>query len=515
MLSSVTSHKHILIRADANTQMGIGHLMRCLAIAQAWQANGGNATFLSACESDALRQRVASAGIGFIPLERAHPDSADLGMTLAQLERLDSSWLVVDGYHFDPAYQQSVRTPGYRLLVIDDTAHLPYYHADVLLNQNIKAERLAYRYDPDTLLLLGTSYALLRPEFLSWRGWHRCIRDVARQVLVMMGGGDPDNVTMKVIQALQQVDIPDLKAKIVVGPANPHLEILCQAARSSGGRIEIMADVSDMPELMAWADVAVSAGGSTCLELAFMGLPTVVLVVAHNQRETTEGLQKAGAAVSLGWHERVDGERITDEITALCRDPDQRRELSQNGRRLVDGRGTERLLGLMLELDAPLPNESRFTIRPATLQDTFSIWRLANDPVVRENSFNPEHIPLDHHLAWYKSKLASDDTLIWVMELGGVIAAQVRYDRMESGAAEIEFSVVPAFRGRGLGTKMLQLTWKRACNQLEVERVRGVVHKSNVPSARAFLKSGFNLVCEDNVNGLHCHIFERECCRGG
>ncbi|MBI3302264.1 MAG: UDP-2,4-diacetamido-2,4,6-trideoxy-beta-L-altropyranose hydrolase, partial [Deltaproteobacteria bacterium] len=250
--STIRDMMNLLIRADADAQIGTGHVMRCLALAQACRAQGGAAVFLSHCESGALRQRIEDAGIGFIPLEEPHPAPCDLQTTfsvLAQLAtgnwQLATSFLILDGYHFNPAYQHAVRTAGHRLLVIDDTGHLPHYHADVLLNYGLSATRLPYRCDADTLLLLGPRYALLRPEFLTWGGWQREIPDVARKVLVTLGGADPNNVTLKVMQALQQLNVPGLEVRSVVGPANPHLKALQRAVQPFPCHVQLLTGVTD------------------------------------------------------------------------------------------------------------------------------------------------------------------------------------------------------------------------------------------------------------------------------
>jgi UDP-2,4-diacetamido-2,4,6-trideoxy-beta-L-altropyranose hydrolase len=335
---------NLVVRTDANVKIGTGHLMRCLALAQAWQAEGGHAVCLSHCESEALRQRVEEANITFIPLDKPHPDSSDFQRTISILRKLQADWLVLDGYHFDPAYQQAIRAAGYRLLVIDDIAHWPEYHADVLLNQNINAGQLAYMCDPDTTLLLGTRYALLRREFLEWRGWQREISGVARKVLVALGGNDPDNVTIKVIQALQQVNVPGLEAKIVVGPVNPNLDTLLRAIQNSNGNLQLLTTVTNMPELMAWADMAVSAGGSTCWELAFMGVPSILLVLAENQNRIAEGLDQAGIVINLGWFDRISESEIAGSLTNLLSEREWRHRMSQLGQQLADGCGARRVI---------------------------------------------------------------------------------------------------------------------------------------------------------------------------
>ena len=334
----------LVIRADASTQIGAGHVMRCLALAQGWKARGGQATFTITCESDDLRRRLLDEDVQVITLERSYPDPADWEVTSQALAEYRGPWVVLDGYHFDPAYQRQIKEAGHRLLVIDDMAHLDHYYADVVLNQNINAERLDYSCEPYTRLLLGTHYVLLRSEFLAWRGWQREIPQVARKVLVTMGGGDPDDQTLKVIQALQQVDAADLEAVVVVGASNPHFQRLQSASRNSQLAIRLVQNVTDMSELMAWADVAVSAGGSTCWELAFMGLPTVVLVLAENQQGIAAGLDKAGVVLNLGCYTEVSIAQIASTLVGLLEDRGLRRQMNQQGRELVDGSGTERVL---------------------------------------------------------------------------------------------------------------------------------------------------------------------------
>ena len=298
----VFSVRGLVIRADADGRIGTGHLTRCLALAQAWRAQGGEACVVGRCDSPGLRARLLDNNIELVSLERVHPDEKDLALTLRTLEsnRIRQggrpSWLVLDGYHFDPEYHLAIRRSGHPLLVIDDTGHLAHYHASILLNQNLGADELPYHCDDDTVQLFGPRYALLRPEFQRWRDWSRTIPEVAKHLLVTMGGADPDNVTLKVIDAIRQLDQPALETRIVVGPANQHYEVLSEAAGSDAA-IELLVNVDDMASHMAWADVAVSAGGSTCWEAAFMGVPCLFVIVAENQRRSVEGLAAASAAI--------------------------------------------------------------------------------------------------------------------------------------------------------------------------------------------------------------------------
>ncbi len=502
---------NLLIRADATTEMGTGHIMRCLALAQAWQQHGGRATFLSHCNSDALRHHVESAGIDFVPLDKPYPAPADSQRTIALLSKLQAIWLVIDGYHFDQVYHQAVRKSGCQLLMIDDTAHLPVYHADILLNQNINAEQLPYLCDHHTKMLLGTRYALLRNEFLSWRDWNREIYQVARHVLVTLGGSDSDNATLKVIQAMQQADFSGLKTRIIVGSANPHLEILNHAVQNSTCNFQLLTDVPDMPEQMAWADIAISAGGTTCWELAFMGVPTIVLVLAENQRNVAEGLAQAGITINLGWFNQVSDGQILYALFRLLDNAEQRSQMSRAGRQLVDGNGRSRVMQSILD-QRDKGGNGQLRIRLAEMSDAFPLWELANEPCTRMNAFNPDPILFAHHVEWLKRKLTSHDTRIWILELDGNIAAQIRYDRVDENTAEIDFTVAPALRGKGIGTKALALTRQTACAEMGVRYLVGVTFDSNLSSARSFVKAGFKLIAEGKqVRGQSCSIFKRNC----
>ena len=502
---------NILIRADASAEIGTGHLMRCLALAQGWKARGGQVTFITACESSGLLDRLSHEGFETIRLDSPYPKPADWEATSQVLAAHPNAWVVLDGYHFDPNYQQQVKEVGYRLMVIDDMAHLEHYYADIVVNQNLHAEQLDYSSEPYTRLLLGTRYALLRREFWPWRGWQWEIPEVARKVLVTLGGGDPNNVTLKVIRALGRVDVDGLEAAVVVGASNPHFRELESAIRNLQFTIRLIQNVTNMPELMAWADVAVSAGGSTCWEMAFMGLPNVILVLAENQRGVAEGLDSRGVALNLGWYAKISELGLAQALKTSMFNPARCKAMSEEGQKLVDGAGTDRVVSVMDERGQIVVAADHLQVRRACFQDAELLWQWANDPTVRANSFHPEAIPLDTHIEWYKGKLASPDTCIWILELCQVPVAQVRYDRVDTDTAKIDFSVVPDYRGRGLGTRALVLTSGVSCRELGMKSLKAVVLSSNESSICAFRKAGFKRVGQKHVSGKLCYIFVREC----
>ncbi|NJM05046.1 UDP-2,4-diacetamido-2,4,6-trideoxy-beta-L-altropyranose hydrolase [Candidatus Gracilibacteria bacterium] len=264
----------LLIRADASPQIGTGHVMRCLALAQAWQEQGGKVVFASVLISPGLAERLRTEGIELHSIAQVPGSAADAHETTALAQELRAPWLVVDNYHFDDNYQQLLKQRGLRLLAIDDYGHATHYHADMVLNQNIYASVDLYpQCNPNTKLLLGCDYALLRREFWPWRDWQRPIAATARRVLVTLGGADPHNTTARVVQALDLIAAVDLEVVVLIGASNPYLSAIEATVRASRHQIVVRQNVSDMPELMAWADVAITAAGSTCWELLAMGYP--------------------------------------------------------------------------------------------------------------------------------------------------------------------------------------------------------------------------------------------------
>jgi UDP-2,4-diacetamido-2,4,6-trideoxy-beta-L-altropyranose hydrolase len=339
---------NILIRTDTNTQIGSGHVMRCLALAQAWQKSGGNASFLMSTRVSHIRKRLGSEGmaVAYLPTQRG--SSEDALQTAALAKKINASWIVLDGYQFDGVYQQVLKKSGLNLLFLDDYGHAGHYYADLVLNQNIYAhEGLYTNREPYTRLLLKTQYALLRNEFLKWQRWNRDIPKQARKVLVTLGGGDPENVTGKVIEAVDRIKTNGLEVVVVVGGHNPHIETLQKSMGNKNSDIRLIQNATNMSELMAVSDVAVSAGGSTCWELAFMGLPAAVLVFAENQEKIAAGLDTAGVMINLAQYKKISIEQITAALQRLIQNHNLRQEMSRRGRDLVDGMGAARVVEVL------------------------------------------------------------------------------------------------------------------------------------------------------------------------
>jgi UDP-2,4-diacetamido-2,4,6-trideoxy-beta-L-altropyranose hydrolase len=351
----------LVIRADASVAMGTGHVMRCLALAQEWHDSGGEVIFAAAELTPAIARRLQNEGMEIANLRSCCGSADDAHEVAALAHKRHATWIVVDGYQFNSAYQRSIKDAGLRLLSVDDTGQCGPYSADLVLDQNAYAnEKMYSNSDPATKVLLGPHYALLRREFTSWRKWDRNLAPIARRVLITMGGSDPENFTARVIAAVQAVAMQSVEITVVIGGSNTHRDSLRELESQCPNKIRWQIDVKNMAELMAWADLAVSAAGTTCYELALLQVPMVLIALAENQVPTAGALANAGAAIDAGWFHDFDQQRFGSLVGRLILDCKLRRSLAKNARRLVDGMGANRVCQALLSDQAArtraLPN---------------------------------------------------------------------------------------------------------------------------------------------------------------
>jgi UDP-2,4-diacetamido-2,4,6-trideoxy-beta-L-altropyranose hydrolase len=474
----------LLVRADADSNIGAGHVMRTLALAEAWQHEGGQAVFAAAELPSAVERRLSAEGIEAVPLRarRGTPEDAREVVELAQTRCAD--WVIVDGYHFEADYQRTLKGAGLRVLVMDDGGRLSHYCADLVLSQNPQADPAMYRScGTETELLLGTRFTLLRREFWKWRKWQRSVPDVAARVLVTFGGGDSGGGAEKAVRAVRKIEADDLECVVVGGAMSPEVALLEEIARTPGRPVEIRHNVPDMAELMAWADIAVTAAGSTSLELAFMGLPGLLVTIADNQAPLAKCLAALGCALDLGRAELLDEATLARKLQALSKSRTAREAMASAGRNLVDGYGASRVVQRLLG--------GKVRLRDATSADAELLWRWANEPETRANSFSGQAISWSDHVDWLSEHLNSSASrlLVAVDQNDGPIG-QARLDADGQGAV-LSISVDRGFRHQGLGSAIIPLVLKEATRSFGAAWVDALIKPENEASLRAFSSSGF------------------------
>jgi len=486
----------LLIRADANVAMGTGHVMRCLALAQAWQDVGGRATFAMAESTTSLDQRLRDEGleVEHIAAEAGTTEDAEQTENIGRAKNAD--WTVVDGYQFGSAYQSAIKSAGFKLLFIDDYGHADHYSADLVLNQNVSAVADFYhKREAYTRLLLGPRYCLLRREFNRWREWRREIAPVGHRVLVTMGGSDPDNFTERAVKALSSIADDKLEATIIAGGSNAHSKLLERIVAGVEKKFDFQQNISNMAELMARADVAVSAAGTTCWEMCRLGLPALLVDLADNQTALARELDRRGCAIYLGDPKEVSVEKLAQQVERLRNAQESRHAMSMRCQKLVDGEGAKRVVSILRGVGLRL--------RPAVEGDSRLLWEWANDPEVRAASFSTAPIPWETHVAWFNEKMHESGSRIWIAEDdAGTAFGQIRFDTRTDGDSEIDISIAKAWRGRGLSAEMVREAAALTVNTSFSRRLHAFVKPENTASARAFERSGFKRIGVEQIQGI-------------
>lgn len=323
----------VVFRADASHQIGSGHVMRCLTLADTLTQAGVECDFICRNHKGHLAEYIRAKGY-ICHLLHEDSEKADMSLPSAQRVRLqhadwlnvvwqvdarqtanilvdfEPDWLVVDHYALDDGWEQALQPYYRKLLVIDDLADRFHRNADVLLDQTLGRKESDYRslVNPESKLLLGAEYALLRPEFAEWRDYSLNRRETPtlKNILVNLGGVDKDNVTGAVLDSLVGCQLPtDCEIVVVMGATAPHLESVQKQATQTGLNIRVLSGVSNMAELMANADFAIGAAGATTWERCCLGLPSIQIVLASNQQVIAKAMESVSAAIVVSTSQLV------------------------------------------------------------------------------------------------------------------------------------------------------------------------------------------------------------------
>lgn len=356
----------VVFRADASIQIGTGHVMRCLTLADELYRQGHECSFICREHSGHLGDLITSKGYGLnllpAPSDQALqqkssasddyalwlgvPWQEDASQTLDAISQLNPDWLVVDHYALDARWECILSGAVDKIMVIDDLANRPHECA-LLLDQNLG--RVASDYDgllpAECQRLIGPRYALLRPEFAALReqSLKRRNNPELKRILVSLGGVDRTNMTGRILAALADSSLPaSTEVDIIMGAAAPYLDEVRQKAAQLPFKARVNVSVADMAERMCLADLSIGAAGSTSWERCCMGLPSVTVILAENQRAIAEALAKYKAGLL------VDIPQVTEELSGLIEmyagDVEVRLLLSQNAAQVCDGGGADRVV---------------------------------------------------------------------------------------------------------------------------------------------------------------------------
>lgn len=332
----------IIFRVDGYSNIGIGHLMRCVALADGLSRKGFRIIFCIKPIDRILIDEILKSNftISEIPVGLTLEEDAE--WVISEIEKYKARIVVLDGYHFDNNYFYSIKQKTFFLVCIDDLAE-NFQYSDLIINQNIYAIEAMYSTNifKPARLLLGPKYALLRLEFKELHDSARTFKKVSN-ILITFGGSDSENQTLKTLKALEGIK-GNFNIAVVLGVSNHNVNSISDYVSLSKKNIKIINNSKDMHNLMLKADIAISGGGVTTWELCCLGLPMLQIILASNQEEIVNELERKGASVKLGWYKDVFENDIRVAILDLIGDVDRRRAMSCCSRSIVDGKGVERV----------------------------------------------------------------------------------------------------------------------------------------------------------------------------
>jgi spore coat polysaccharide biosynthesis predicted glycosyltransferase SpsG len=332
----------ILFRVDAAPGVGWEHLWRCLVLAAALQRRRRPAFFLGQLDPGSLALSVRRGGNEWIAAGTSAGLPGDLEETLREVRRIRPAAVVVDAPGVSGDYLSALRDSGVIVVVLDSLASIPF-SAHLVVNPLLGPARESYEFRRGTQLLLGQRFALIRPEV-------RRVRPVRAQepaqpfrALVALGDDDLPNQAGELAKVL--LNCPRIaRVDVVVRSYHPGLETLQALAAGCPDRLEIVSESNEVPVRIARCHLAVSAGNSWSLELACVGVPQLVVVQSETHWPTAQRLEEEGAGSCLGWHANVSPQTLRQAVAALLSDPLERQAMARAGRKLIDGRGPDRLV---------------------------------------------------------------------------------------------------------------------------------------------------------------------------
>lgn len=487
----------LVVRADASIAMGTGHIMRGVALAQGWQDAGGNVVFAMAQSTPAVDARLHSERMELVRLKDLPNSVGDAREIAALAYARDAACVVVDGYQFDSEYQRNLKSAGLKLLFVDDLGQCKHYFADIVLDQNVHACEKYVNREPYTRLLLGPDYSLLRREFYARRDWRREIPAIGRGLLITMGGSDPDNFTLRLIETLPKISIPDLEITVVAGGSNPKTAELQQTAANLNMPIHLVSNPSNMPGLMAQSDVAIICAGGTLWELLYMGCATLSYFRTPTQRHIISELDAMGAVRSMGWVDDFEPDSLARALEQMIACQGCREKMARLGGKLVDGKGVSRILGHVLP-EHVLPEDKLRTI-PIETDEREQFLEMAQQHF---RELNPAFMPAQDWKNSYFDRIKENPkySLRWIasdgQRVGFILFGMEEHRFLPRQAGVIyEVFIVPERRREGLARacakQIIEELWKASPSKIQLEVVEG-----NAAAAELWRSLGFQRVTE-------------------
>lgn len=479
-----------VFRADASADIGGGHVVRCLTLAEAMVEAGWRCGF---AVREGTLETVPALGRSGHEVQMLAQDPGSEPSEMAGRWGGDVDWLVVDHYRRDAAFESACRPWARRIMAIDDLADRAH-DCDLLLDQTLGREAADYAaHVPEACrLLLGPAYALVRPGFAPLRDSalaRRATRGRIERILVSCGASDPHNATAVVLEGIARSGI-EAQVDAVLGAGARHLAAVRRQIAQLPQTVRLHVDTPDMANLMLGADLAIGAGGTTSWERCCLGLPALIVITGPDQYRVAEALALAGCATVLGEVAELSADIVAESLARELSGKGLHAEAWRRASQICDGLGTSRAL-LSLLPDGRSRDGDSVRLRLAREDDEQGLLSWQQQPGVRRYARDPRPPTAHEHHQWLQQRLSSSHCRLMIVECGGDAAGMLRLDLIEDAARrdsyEVSILIAPEQQGRGLALAALGLVrvWLPDA-ELVAETLPG-----NVASQRLFEAAGY------------------------
>lgn len=471
----------IAFRVDGGgDSLGLGHLVRCLAIAEALKERYKTHIRFICRDYPKGIQLIQSHHFSVDTIPPQCNLEEDLCKSIALIN--DADIVIADSYTFNTEYLRRLKNHR-KIVAIDDMMDRDLPVDVVIGNAYATREDYGSKIAKETILLSGPDYLPLRKEFQQIS--ERSIPDELSTVLITFGGEDPQNVTQHVVESIATYP-KKLSLKILIGAAYPHSKSLERALEQSRHPYEVYCNIPNVLPLFQQCDVAITAAGTTVWELAACGIPMLIIQSADNQTKVVEYVRQKELGVFLGRYDCISSYELNQGLQKL-ENKQIRVDFSRHSQHLVDGKGADRiaeaLIGIELRRPDPDPGGEHSRL----------IWLWRNDPITRQMSRNSNVTPWKSHQSWYTQTLQNPKKVLLIAYQGGTAAGMVRFDFLEPAYAEININLNPTLRGKGLGHEVLKSACQYGFNQLHLKRIYAEIKMDNTASIHIFEDLGFVL----------------------
>lgn len=506
----------VVFRVDASIEIGTGHVMRCLSLAEVFNENGFKVEFICRLYEGNLINMIRSKGFNVHELELFSKYDGDFKLADScnseVLQKIDSdecikilklnkaNWLVIDHYDLDKYWHSRLKSYSEKLIVIDDLSDREY-NCDLLLDQTFgrKKEDYIKLIPKNCKLLLGSKYALLRPEFVKWRrhSLESRIKPKFRQLLINMGGIDNNNVTGEIIEKLRSCLLPkDINIVIIMGKNAPHLESVQTLSNTLPYKTEVKIDVKNMAEIMVNSDISIGAAGSTSWERCCLGLPTIQYVIAKNQIFLAKKLVDYNAVKSV---------TNVSQIKLLLENYEEWIEATGSiSSKICDGMGAYKVFNRMLDHKLKFDDFGEVKLCNyinLDMNDKSKVLNMRNHIKIRKWMYNQKIISKIDHFKFIEALENEMDRRYFLIKQNGHTIGSINFSEIsQSSSVNLGIYTNPFVQFKNAGKLLEKVASYYAFTLLNVNKIKLEVFSENDRAIDFYHKCSFKFI-DTNIVG--------------